>query len=269
LTERLTPVRVLGGHLFRQVDADESRGFNTCGVTTADRAFCWGYNGSGALGDGTSTIRLVPAAVKGGLQWRQVAVSGFHTCAVTQANRAYCWGWNNFGQLGNGSTLVYNPTPSAVASPRQFRQISVGGDATCAVTASDLAFCWGHGLYGQLGDGTMKLTRVPRAVAGGLSFTRVSVSFSHTCGETKSNRAAYCWGNNSNGQLGDGTTTFRLAPVPVAGGLSFAQVSAGHGHTCGKTAGSVGYCWGYNGSGALGDGTTDSSLVPVRVAGPM
>lgn len=92
----------------------------------------------------------------------------------------------------------------------------------------------------------------------------------HTCAETTLNRA-YCWGLNrgdATGALGDGTTTQRLTPVAVAGGLFFSQVSAGYSHTCGRTDAGVAYCWGTNSSGQLGDGTTTTRLRPVRVVGP-
>ncbi len=77
--------------------------------------------------------------------------------------------------------------------------------------------------------------------------------------------AAYCWGYNNHGELGDGTTTQRTSPVAVLGGLTFATVSAGNVFTCGVTTGGAAYCWGHNESGELGDGTTNDSLVPVRV----
>ncbi|PYP20711.1 MAG: hypothetical protein DMD53_09885, partial [Gemmatimonadetes bacterium] len=96
------------------------------------------------------------------------------------------------------------------------------------------------------------------------TFARVSAGGSHACGVTPGG-AAYCWGANVNGQLGDGTTTDRLSPVAVAGGLSFAAVSAGDLHTCALTAGGAAYCWGYNGDGELGDGTTTNRLSPVLV----
>ena len=262
--ERHVPVRVAGPQLFRQVATGR---LHTCGVTLANRAFCWGEDAFGDLGDGGFLPQLAPVAVKGGLSFQQVDPGGFHTCGVTLDSRAYCWGWNRYGQSGNNSTNVFNRTPVRVAGTREFRQISAGGDATCAVTTSDRAFCWGYGGSDQLGSGDQRLARAPRAVAGGLSFTRVTVSETHTCGEAKSKRA-YCWGLNVNGQLGDGTTVLRqLSPVPVAGGLSFAQLSAGAGHACGKTVASLAYCWGVNFDGTLGDGTTNST-VPVAVVGP-
>lgn len=107
-----------------------------------------------------------------------------------------------------------------------------------------------------------------RAVAGGHSFERVTAGNGHSCGETTNNRA-YCWGDNSAGGLGDGTTTGRLTPVPVAGGLFFSQVSAGFRYTCGKTDTGTGYCWGYNAVGQLGDGSTTDRTTPVPVADPM
>ena len=82
---------------------------------------------------------------------------------------------------------------------------------------------------------------------------------------------AHCWGWNLYGEVGDGTTTQRLTPVAVAGGLpfSFTVASLASFHTCGVTTGSVAYCWGYNYYGQLGDGTTTDRSTPVPVAGPM
>ena len=99
-----------------------------------------------------------------------------------------------------------------------------------------------------------------------LSFAAVSAGADHSCGVTPAG-AAYCWGLNSSGQLGDGTATRSTSPVLVAGGVSFAAVRAGAVHSCGVTAAGVAYCWGDNSTGLLGDGTTTSSTSPVLVAG--
>src|SRR2546422_2562806 len=97
-------------------------------------------------------------------------------------------------------------------------------------------------------------------------FTAVSVGRHHTCGLTPAG-SAYCWGDNSRGQLGDETTTARSSPVLVVGRVSYAAVSAGNSHTCGITAAGTAYCWGLNVQGQLGDGTTESRRRPVPVAG--
>ena len=275
-TDRLKPVPVAGGLRFRQVESGDEV---TCGVTYPDnRAYCWGYHAEGGVGDGTfqPRIRTTPSAVAGGLRFRQVSVGGGHypyaghSCGVTTSDEAFCWGRNHFGQLGNGSNGSPSFAPVRVVGGHRFRQISAGSDYTCAVTTGNRAFCWGNGRHGQIGDGKTFLRFSPSAVAGGHSFERITTGEFHTCAETTLNRA-YCWGLNradAAGAVGDGTTTQRLTPVPVVGGLFFSQVSAGYTHTCGRTDSGAAYCWGTNGHGQLGDGTTTTRLRPVRVIGP-
>ena len=258
------PVPVAGGHRFRQVETNWK---HTCGVSYPDdRAYCWGENVDGELGDGTRTNRLRPVAVAGGLLFRRVSAGWNHTCGVTTDNRVFCWGLNNYGQIGDSSTAARRLTPSRVARTRQWHDVDAGAYHTCAVTTSDRAWCWGNGRRGELGNGQAYLSFWPRAVAGGLSFHRVSAGYSHTCGESTGDRT-YCWGDGSLGQLGAGFINYPPRPVAVAGGLAFKQVSTGSTHTCGKTAAGVAYCWGYNAYGQLGDGTTTNRFIPVAVAG--
>src|SRR6185503_6903372 len=91
--------------------------------------------------------------------------------------------------------------------------------------------------------------------------------YSHSCA-LATNGAAYCWGYNGAGQLGDNTTTNRATPVPVVGGVAFASISAGDSHTCGVSTTGVVWCWGANYDGRLGDGTSTSRSSPVQLAGP-
>src|SRR5207248_1043428 len=142
------------------------------------------------------------------------------------------------------------------------------------VTTGGRVFCWGDNLDGELGTGTntgpqgcefgRPCSRTPVPVVGGLTFTTVSAGASHACGVT-SDGAAYCWGDNSAGALGDGTTTQRTAPVAVAGDLSFAVVDAHGQNACGVTLGGHAYCWGDNFAGQLGSGTNTASATPVQV----
>jgi alpha-tubulin suppressor-like RCC1 family protein len=258
------PVAVAGGLHFAQVAVASG---HACGLTTTDRrAYCWGNNQLGQLGDGTTTIRLSPVSVLGGLHFRQVSTAYAHTCGVTTDDKAYCWGSNYSGQIGDSTNVTLRLQPTRVSGTRQFRQIAAGRDHTCAVTTTDRAFCWGNGRSGQLGNGKTYLSFWPRAVAGGLSFRRVTAGGYHTCAETTSSRA-YCWGWNFNGQLGDGTTNPHLTPMAVVGGLYFKQLSAGSSHTCGRTSAAVLYCWGWNYFGQLGDGTYTNRLRPKPVAG--
>jgi alpha-tubulin suppressor-like RCC1 family protein len=119
---------------FYQVSAGR---YHTCGVTTDNRAYCWGRNSEGQLGNGTATIPATrPVAVAGTLRFRQISASSYTTCAVTTDYRAYCWGWNYVGQLGDGTTTPHQ-RPNPVAGGRQFRQVETGEEHTCGVTYPD------------------------------------------------------------------------------------------------------------------------------------
>ncbi len=262
---RLKPVAVLGGHEFRQVTTGL---FHACGVTLDDRAWCWGSNARGNIGDGTTAPAREPVPVAGSLRFRQVSAGWNHTCGVTTDDRAYCWGLNKDGQLGD-STQATALRPVLVAGGRRFRQIDGGGFHTCGVTTQDRAYCWGSNYAGQIGDSRTTPRRLwpVRAVTGGLSFRRVEAAGDASCGVTTAD-VAYCWGENQEGGVGDGTRMDRFAPTPVGGGLAFAQVTTGLLYSCGRTTASRGFCWGFNGTGALGDGTTVNRLQPVAVAPP-
>ena len=200
------------------------------------------------------------------LTFRAVSAGGYHACGVTAAGLAYCWGWNDRGQLGDGTTIDQH-RPVRVAGGASYAAVSTRGGYTCGVTAAGAAYCWGSNSGGQLGDGTFDDRSSPVAVLGSLRFVAVSAGGDrHTCGATTAG-AAYCWGRNERGQLGDATTTDRSKPVLVAGEVSFAAVSAGGSHTCGVTAAGAAYCWGSNVLGELGDGTTvEVRYTPVHVA---
>jgi alpha-tubulin suppressor-like RCC1 family protein len=148
--------------------------------------------------------------------------------------------------------------------------ISTGGRHTCALSPGGTVYCWGDNEHGQLGQDATTLFEFnqPLPVPAAPLFQSISSGHEHTCGVTAVG-GAFCWGNNRSGQLGDGTTAARReVPVQVAGGLSFASISAGAIHTCGLTTGGQAYCWGFpNLTGVLGDGTTNGSNTPVAVAG--
>jgi alpha-tubulin suppressor-like RCC1 family protein len=260
-TARLSPVTVTGGVSFVALSGG---GNHNCGLTATGAAYCWGENAAGELGDGTTTNRSSPVAVTGGFTFAAVSVRGAHTCALTPGGAAYCWGSNAFGELGDG-TMTDRSTPVPVMGALTFVALATGAGHSCALTRTGAAYCWGDNSIGELGTGTAgNPASSPLAVAGNLTFTALAARATHTCG-VATGGAAYCWGDNANGDLGDGTTVERDSPVAVTGGLTFLALAAGGAHSCGLTSGGVVECWGYNGDGELGDGTTTNSLVPVRV----
>src|SRR2546425_1045671 len=185
---------------------------------------------------------------------------------------AYCWGGNGSGQLGDGTTTTNRLTPVLVLAPAgvSFAAVTGGAAHTCGLTTglSAAAYCWGGNGSGQLGDGTKtnQLTPVLVQAPAGVAFAAVPAGAARPGGVTAAG-AAYCWGDNGFGQLGDGTTTSQSSPVLVQAppGVSFAAVTGGVADTCGVTAAGIAYCWGRNLEGQLGDGTTTDRLTPVRV----
>ena len=201
---------------------------------------------------------------------RQVTTGGFHTCGIAADGRAYCWGFNGGGQLGDG-TRENRAAPTAVRGNRTWLDVDAGLLHTCAVTRTNDAYCWGYNDEGQLGIGTQGFSQVrsaPKLVLGGKSFKSVALGGGFSCGLT-TNGAAWCWGGNASGQLGDGSTSPRLTPARVSGRIDFALLAAGFDQACGVGVNGTGWCWGDNLWGELGDGTTNASAVPVRVAAPM
>jgi hypothetical protein len=249
--------------VFRAVSAGDT---HTCGVTRDNRAWCWGHNFTGQLGDGTTTDHPVPAPVAGGLSFRTVSVGNDHSCGVTTDDRAYCWG---YGAVGDGNAFAtIRREPVVVAGGHRFAQVQAGIGHTCGITTAGIGLCWGSNGFGQLGNYTRVTQLTPVTVGGGLRWRWINPGGLHTCGVTTDSRA-YCWGRNNEGQLGGGTTLLsRGFPIAVSGGLAFRNVSAGDFHTCGVTTADRAYCWGSGTSGTLGDGTEERRLVPVPVASP-
>ena len=140
-----------------------------------------------------------------------------------------------------------------------------GWGSISTVTAG-AAFCWGAGSSGQLGNGSTGTNNTPSAVSGGLTFTSISAgNSSHTCALAAGGQA-YCWGNNGNNQLGDGSATARLVPMPVLSSVVFTTLSVRNFSSCGRNAAGQPYCWGYNGFGQLGDASFTQRAAPVAVS---
>jgi alpha-tubulin suppressor-like RCC1 family protein len=228
--------------------------------------------------DGTASITVVS------LVFAELSAGAFHTCGVTTAGTASCWGDNLYAQLGFGDrSQVPRPIPALVKDGGSFAAVAAAGGSeastgahSCGLTTGGTAYCWGYNSFGQLGNGNttgpeiclgaVPCASTPVAVTGGQSFASLSTGNLHTCALTPAG-AAYCWGGQRFGELGNGTAGIQTSPVPVVGGVSFAQVSAGYYHTCGITAAGAAYCWGFNNSGQLGDGSQSDQSTPVPVTG--
>jgi alpha-tubulin suppressor-like RCC1 family protein len=259
-TRRLKPVAVAGGLRFLEINAGVG---HTCGVTTDYRAYCWGHNDRGQLGDGTTTDRPRPVVVGGGRRFRQVSAGAHHSCGVNPYDVAFCWGTGYYGQLGIGAGY-FSTLPVRVSGGLLWRRVNAGFSHTCGATTSDRGYCWGKPTG----------ARKPVAVAGGLSFRNVLAGSGYisdagdpnpdyilTCGVTTAQRA-YCWGVGAIGSGGNSSGT----PAAVDGGR-LRSVSPGAFHACGVNPYDVAFCWGENTDGQLGIGAINYATTPVRVAG--
>jgi alpha-tubulin suppressor-like RCC1 family protein len=245
---------------------------HTAAVKTNGTLWTWGCNGTGRLGDGTSTNRASPVTTAGGgINWCQVSAGMFNTAAVKQDGTLWTWGNNVYGRLGDGSTTSRSSPGTTAGGGTDWCQVSASDQYfahTAAIKQDGTLWTWGYGSDGRLGDGTTFVRSSPGTTAGGgTNWSQVSAGGNHTAA-VKQDGTNWTWGCNGGGQLGDGTTTNRSSPGTTAGGgTNWCQVSGGSGHTAAvKTDGTL-WTWGCNSGGQLGDGSTTLRSSPGTTAG--
>ncbi len=277
------------GVAFRSLS---SNGVRNCATTTGDQVYCWGG----------SDQELSPSLRNIGVVARQVAVGTTAACVLDPLGKAYCWGDNALGQLGDGTTTASPTTARSVTGGLTFTALDAGGYTACGLTGSGELYCWGQtatsGIQttplrigsilfrsftmrgssinavatdGTLRQGLLGTTLTQDGAAndwlthGG--FGAFGIQLVHYCA-LKTGGSAWCRGDNRDGQLGNGTTSFATTAEygAVAGGQVFRTVQVGGGFTCGLTTTDDAYCWGVNYTGFLGDDTKTSRAVPTKVS---
>jgi alpha-tubulin suppressor-like RCC1 family protein len=201
-----------------------------------------------------------------------ISAGGSFTCALTTAGGMVCWGANHFATLGDGTTTD-SPVPVPVSGlSTGVAAISAGDDHTCAVTTAGALQCWGNNGWGQLGNDygppDYWVSYVPMTVPGLSSGVASATAHgSHTCALTTAG-GVLCWGSNTYGEVGNGSTGAVSIPVAVVGLSSgVAAIVAGPNHGCAETTSGAVQCWGAGLDGQLGNGSTMNSLVPVPALG--
>ena len=221
---RLLPVDVSG--LTSGVKAiSAAGGHHSCALTDGGAVWCWGFNGNGELGDGSVSSYAASPVEVSGLTSGVTAISAGgdnpaagHACAVTSAGGLKCWGFNGHGELGDGSTTNRSTPVDVTGLTSGVVAVAAGRDHTCALTSGGAVKCWGNNSKGQIGDGTSGNQRLTPVAVSGLASGVASISAGDyvTCVVTTAG-GAKCWGENGDGQIGDGTQLERHTPVNVSG----------------------------------------------------
>jgi alpha-tubulin suppressor-like RCC1 family protein len=239
---------------------------SACAVLGTGAAKCWGLGQFGQTGRGKKLASIEPPSAVVGLSGaRQIGVRRFHACARTRDGRVSCWGDNGGGWLGDGTTQDHlNPQPVRLADGTLLANVidlSVGTTHSCAVDAAGDAYCWGFNTHGELGDGTTTDRRW--AVKAGSGFTQIAAGELHTCA-LRANGDVWCWGANTSRQLGDGTSNARFVPGPsvISGAIA---VASGASHSCAVRSDGAVRCWGSNGSGQAGTSCDGAGVCAVAV----
>jgi alpha-tubulin suppressor-like RCC1 family protein len=201
--------------------------------------FCWGSNGGGQVGDGTTLTRDEPVQVGVGTDWRAIVVgrgtaSIGSTCAVNAAAQLYCWG----AGLPGGTSV-----PALVAGAPATRSVAIGTSAACLLSIEDRVLCWGTNALGQLGTGNAVNASTPLPIASTERFRAIAMGNNFACAISVHGRL-YCWGSNSSGTVGDGTLILRRLPVAVQPQRRFKKIVAGGTHACAQEFSGAWSCWG-------------------------
>jgi alpha-tubulin suppressor-like RCC1 family protein len=262
------PVSVTG---LTNVDMVMAGGYHSCALLSDHTVRCWGENSDGQLGNNSTTPSPSPVVVSGLNDAIALSLGTSHTCALRTGGAVSCWGNNSYLQTGSSLAADFPATkvPVAISSISGASAVYAGGFHSCALISGGLK-CWGDNSLGQLGNGgTPVKSATPVDVTGLTSgVTSLAAGDSHNCAVVGG--GVRCWGDNSFGQLGTGSTSTTPVTTPAAAisGLSgVADAAAGYTFSCARLTNKTVKCWGDNQYGELGDGSGAEKLAPTTVSG--
>ncbi len=260
--ETATPQLVNTDQTFVKTVSGE---YSSCALTDTGDVYCWGRGNYNALGNGSLDHQLTPAQVTAVSGATDLVMSSSNVCAVVP-NDVLCWGSGNYGVLGQGNRND-QVSPVSLGGPETLVQLTLGNQTACGVSANNTGYCWGYGpVLADMTDNTYYTTPTPLSMNHGPYKFLATSSTDHFCGIDPSDDA-YCWGDNGDGELGDGMGgpgTYIDMPVAVTGGLKWKTIDLGNEVTCGITTGDAGYCWGEGNQHGLGTGS--SIMVPTELS---
>lgn len=244
--------KVVSGRLF------------TVAIQSDGTLWAWGENVQGQLGDGSTSDSNVPIKVNSDTDWKDVAVGDYHTLALKADGTLYAWGKNDDGQLGDNTTTKKTSPVAILSSKTDWVKIYAQGDFSAGIDSDGDLWLWGQNASSQLGDGLTVDLKVPTLLASGSGKWVDAALGDDFVVALQNDGTLWGWGDNSQGQFGDGSTTSSSTPKSVAGGYVWAKVYAGNSHTIAIDEKGELYGWGVNSSDQLGDGTGSDQTSPVK-----
>ena len=270
IPEIITPVRIIGNaKTFCKIISGAN---HIIALDKNGRAWTWGQNVFGQLGDGAVVDKCTPVSVAGTVKtFCEISAGYGHTLAIDKNGRVWAWGDNGYGQLGDNTTIDQSTPISVLGTIKTFCKISSGSGSGygVAIDKNGLVWAWGENFFGQLGNNTgLNSICTPVSVVGALkTFCQIAAGGGHTSAIDKNGRA-WGWGSGGQGQIGNNSTGTFYTPVSVAGSLkTFCKISAAPTHTLALDKNGRAWAWGGNATGEVGDGSITSRLTPVSVAG--
>ncbi|MBI4945196.1 MAG: T9SS type A sorting domain-containing protein [Bacteroidetes bacterium] len=239
-------------------------GYHSLALKNDSTVWTWGYNSYGELGNGTNTDSNVPVQVSSLTGITAIAGGMFHSFVLKNDSTVWAWGKNDVSQLGNGTNTDSN-VPIQVSSLTGITAIAGGMFHSLVLKNDSTVWAWGYNAFGQLGNGnTNFVSNVPIPISSLTGIIAIAGGSSHSLA-LKNDGTIWAWGNNHDGQLGNGTNTDSNVPVPVSSLTDIIAIEGGAGHTLAlKNDGTI-WAWGLNLSGQLGNGTNTNSNIPVQI----
>ena len=258
---------------------------NTCSIRADADIYCWGRNGNGQLGYGSSSdlgcgnhnhaCKDRPTeTIDLGSDVISVAFGDQHACGLTDTGIVKCWGRNNHGQIGTSGGDKNAPVEVSFGSTLIATSIYAGGHHTCVILSDGTVRCWGRNVHGQLGIGTTMNTNTPTTIntlGAGRSAISLALAWDSTCA-LLDDGSVKCWGNRQHGQLGDGSSIGETSsppsnPISFGIGRTAKMITAGEFHYCVILDNDEIMCWGDGANGKLATGSTADQTTPTAPSG--
>lgn len=266
IEDKSIPIQIMKGLKFKCISLGGSDtsiyGSFSAAVTEDGDLYMWGCNKCGQLGDGTTNDSSIPIKIMKNYKFKSVDLGSDHSAAITESDDLYLWGYNGAGRIGNGSTKNKNEiTPNYIMG--NVSVVSLGTGFSAAITNNGKLYAWGTNCDGQLGVDKEKclFSSSPIEIISDVKFKSISLGYSYA-GAIDEKGNLYTWGNNNQGQLGDGTTTKRYEPQIVLSDVEI--IDFGNVHSAAVSNGKL-FTWGCNSHYQLGNGEVKNSYIPIEI----